>query len=153
MEVAWTTTTKHLCAVHFSVDAVAAVAFFLPAAAVRKLQPSVVAGLSDAYELLTSGPSSPKWTDAAVTIDLVYTSSTIGAWGGLALVNVDSTIRSSKPRGALAAKPVDTVHTYATIVTWVRIAVVYILFTCGAFPALLADAGEGVPASHTGPSI
>lgn len=151
--MAWTTTTKHLCAVHFSVDAVAAVAFFLPAAAVRKLQSSVVAGLSYAYELLTSGPSSPKWTDAAVAIDLIHTSSTIGARGGLAFINVDSTIRPCKPRGTLAAKPVYTVHTYATIVTWVRIAVIYILFTCGAFPALLADAGEGVPTSHAGPSV
>lgn len=152
-EEAWTTTTEHLCAVHFSVDAVAAVAFFLPAAAVRKLQPGVVAGLSYAYELLTPGASSPKWTDAAVAIDLVHTSRTVGARGGLAFINVNSTIRSGKPRGALAAEPVDAVHAYAAVVARVRIAVVHVLFTCGAFPAFFADAGEGVPASHAGPSV
>lgn len=27
------------------------------------------------------------------------------------------------------------------------------MVTCGAFPALFADAGEGVPTSHTGPTI
>lgn len=151
--MAWTTTTKHLCAVHFSVDAVAAVAFFLPAAAMRKLQPGIVAALSYAYELLTSGASSPKWTDAAVAVDLIHTGSTVGARRGLAFVNVDSTIRPSKPWGALTAEPVNAIHTYAPIVTWVRVAVVYILLACGAFPALLADAGEGVPASHAGPSV
>lgn len=34
-----------------------------------------------------------------------------------------------------------------------RVAVVYILATGGAFPALLADAGEGVSSSHTGPTV
>lgn len=147
------TTAKHLCALHFSVDAVAAVAFFLPAAAVRKLQPGAVAALSYAYELLTSGASSPEWTDAAVAVNLIHTSSTIGTRGGLAFVNIDATVRSGEPRGALAAEPVDAIHANAPIVTRVRVAVVYVLLACGAFPALLADAGEGVPASHAGPSV
>lgn len=34
-----------------------------------------------------------------------------------------------------------------------RVAVVYILATGGAFPALFADAGEGVSSSHAGPSV
>ena len=40
----------YLCAVHFSIGAMAVVALFLPAAAMGKLKPTVVASLPDTYD-------------------------------------------------------------------------------------------------------
>lgn len=56
----------------------AAVTLFLPAAAVGKLQPSIVARLPDTYELLASGSCSAQRTDAAETVDLVHTGGSVG---------------------------------------------------------------------------
>lgn len=39
----------YLCALHFAVDAAAAVTLLLPAAAVGKLKPGIVASLSNTY--------------------------------------------------------------------------------------------------------
>ncbi len=41
---------RYLCTVHFAIDAMAAVALFLPVAAVGKLQPSIVASLPNTYD-------------------------------------------------------------------------------------------------------
>lgn len=56
----------------------AAVALFLPAAAVGKLQPSIVASLPNTYKLLASGSCSTERTDAAETVDLVHTGGSVG---------------------------------------------------------------------------
>lgn len=56
----------------------AAVALLFPVAAVRKLQPSIVASLSNTYELLASGSCSTKGTDASETVDLIHTGGSIG---------------------------------------------------------------------------
>lgn len=41
---------SYLCTAHFAIDAMAAVAFFLPMAAVGKLQPCIVASLPNTYD-------------------------------------------------------------------------------------------------------
>lgn len=153
LEQAGTTTTQHLCTIHFAVDAVAVVALLFPAAAVGKLQPTVVTRLPNTYELLTSGSCSTERADASETIDLVDAGGSVGAGGRLTFVYVDSAVRSSKTRSAFTSKPVHSVHTDTAIVARMRVAVVCILATSGAFPALLADAGEGVSSSHTGPTV
>lgn len=71
-------TTDHLCTLHFAIDATAAVALFLPVAAVGKLQPTIAASLPNTYELLASGSSSTERTDAAETVDLVHTGGSVG---------------------------------------------------------------------------
>lgn len=42
----------YLCTLHFAVDAMAAVTLFLPAAAVGKLKPSIVASLPNTYNYI-----------------------------------------------------------------------------------------------------
>lgn len=78
LKPAGATTAQHLCTIHFAIDAMAAVTLFLPATAVGKLQPSVVASLANTNELLASGSCSTKRTDAAETVDLVHTGGAVG---------------------------------------------------------------------------
>lgn len=42
----------YLCTIHFAIDAMAAVTLFLPAAAVGKLQPSIVASLPNTNDYI-----------------------------------------------------------------------------------------------------
>lgn len=99
----------YLCTLHFAVDAVTVVALLLPATAVRKLQPSVVAVPPDADDcpqkqntfiletgtkgkeppmvekvkrgltLLTSSSRSSQRADAPVAVDLVHARGSVGA--------------------------------------------------------------------------
>lgn len=78
LKPAGTAPTQHLRAVHFPVGAVAAVALLFPAAAVGKLQASIVTAPPNTYKLLASGSRSTKWTDAAETVDLVHTGGAVG---------------------------------------------------------------------------
>lgn len=149
VQPAGTATTQHLGTVHFAVGAVAAVTLLLPAAAVGKLQPSVVTALPNTNELLASDSRSAERTDTAEAVDLVHAGGAVGTGRRLAFIYVDSAVWSGKARCTLAPKPVDSVHTDTAIVAWMRVAVVDILTTRRAFPALFADAGEGVSSSHT----
>lgn len=76
--MAGATTTQHLCALHFAINTVAAVALLLPAAAVGKLQPGIVTSPPNTDEFLASSSGATERTDAAETVDLVHTGGSIG---------------------------------------------------------------------------
>lgn len=71
--------THHLGALHFAVDTLASVAFFLPAAAMRKLKSSIVTRLPNANKLLALRSGATKWADTSEAIDLIHTGGTVGA--------------------------------------------------------------------------
>lgn len=69
--------THHLGALYFAVDALAGIAVFLPAAAMRELQSGVMTRFPNAYKLLASRPRASERTNAAEAVDLIYTRGSI----------------------------------------------------------------------------
>lgn len=143
----------NLGAAHVPVHALTAVTLHVPAAAVRKLQPVVLARLPQTDEVLAARPGVSRSTDAAIAVDLVDTGGTFSAGQRLTLIYVDATVRSGESWSALATKPVHAVHAQSSVVAWMRVTVVYILCAGGPLPAAFTDALEAVCSSDTRPSV
>lgn len=145
--------TPHLAAIPVAIQAAAAVAVFYPGTPMWEGHAPRPAGPREYDHFLAPGASTPWWAAAAVPIDLIHTRGSVGTGRGLALVDVDTAVRTGKARRALAAKPVDAVDTDASVVAGQRVAVIGVVCAGAALPAIPADAGERVSAAHTGASV
>lgn len=144
-------TTPHPGTHHLPIKTLTGVAVLIPLSSFRGQ--TTVHRARPLCHFLTAWSSSVLGTQAAIAIDLINTAGTKDTGRRLALVDIDPAVWPSEAWSTFTSIPVITIYTGPTVITWVWVAVVGILFTGVSLPALLADAGEGVPAGHTGSPV
>lgn len=79
-----------------------------------------------------------------VVSDAVHTGAAEGAWGGSALVDIDSAVWAGEAWRALTHSPVDSVDAAAAIVAGMWSTVINVIVAGGAVPPVWTQAGEPV---------
>lgn len=143
----------YLATIPVAIQAAAAVAVFHPGTPMREGHSPGPAGPREYDHFLAPGARTTWWAAAAVPVDLIHTRGSVGTGRGLALINVDTAVRTRKARRTLAAEPVDAINTDASVIAGQRVAVIGVMCAGAALPAIPADAGERVSATHAGASI